>query len=358
MSVRREKRAKKGEARRWRIDIVIKRDGRRERIRRDAPTREAALKLERRLRAELDEGRQIVAGPVLYRDWAGEFVKVYASNNNKESERRSKRQIMRDHLVPFFGDMRLDAIGYADVERFKAQQLARKAAAKSVNNRLTVLKRSLTIAVKSKKLAVSPEISLLKAMKPPFRFLSFEESRALLDGADAEWRTMILFAMRTGLRQGEMLALRWENVDLARARVHVREAVWRGVLGPPKGGKERTVDLSEETRAALQALPSRDSGTYVFGKGTVRLTAGETKWPLWRACKRVELKRCGWHVLRHTFASHLAMRGVAMKAIQELLGHTSMATTMRYAHLSPEIRSEAVQRLDWDPTKAPKEASL
>jgi site-specific recombinase XerD len=68
--------------------------------------------------------------------------------------------------------------------------------------------------------------------------------------------------------------------------------------------------------------------------------------PLWRACKRAGLRRIGWHVLRHTFASHLVMRGVPFKAVQELLGHATIEMTMRYAHLSPSARRDAVQALD------------
>jgi hypothetical protein len=73
---------------------------------------------------------------------------------------------------------------------------------------------------------------------------------------------------------------------------------------------------------------------------------GACKWPLWRACKRAGLRRIGWHVLRHTFASHLAMRGVPLKAIQELLGHATIEMTMRYAHLAPAVHRDAVAQLD------------
>ena len=76
------------------------------------------------------------------------------------------------------------------------------------------------------------------------------------------------------------------------------------------------------------------------------LTKGECKHPLWRACKRAGLRRIGWHVLRHTFASHLVMRGAPLKAVQELLGHATIMMTMRYAHLAPEIAREAVKLLD------------
>src|SRR5712672_1495501 len=68
--------------------------------------------------------------------------------------------------------------------------------------------------------------------------------------------------------------------------------------------------------------------------------------PIWRACKRAGLRPISWHVLRHTFASHLVMRGVPLKAVQELMGHATIEMTMRYAHLSPDVRRSAVQLLD------------
>jgi site-specific recombinase XerD len=70
------------------------------------------------------------------------------------------------------------------------------------------------------------------------------------------------------------------------------------------------------------------------------------KHPIWRAYKKAGLRPARWHVLRHTFASHLVMRGAAMKAVQELLGHATIEMTIRYAHLSPEARRDAVSVLD------------
>ena len=101
----------------------------------------------------------------------------------------------------------------------------------------------------------------------------------------------------------------------------------------------------------LRALDQPSShGALVFGHPSGRMyNRNEMKWPLWRACKAAGLRKIGWHVLRHTFASQLVMRGVPLKAVQELLGHRDIRTTMRYAHLSPQSRREAVERLSAPP---------
>jgi integrase len=85
------------------------------------------------------------------------------------------------------------------------------------------------------------------------------------------------------------------------------------------------------------------------------LNRGECKWPLWRACRKAGLRRFGLYVLRHTFASHLAMRGVPFKAVQELLGHSTMDMAMRYAHLSPDVGRDSVRLLDGHGTYAAHE---
>ncbi|MSP59835.1 MAG: hypothetical protein EXR72_05745, partial [Myxococcales bacterium] len=88
-------------------------------------------------------------------------------------------------------------------------------------------------------------------------------------------------------------------------------------------------------------------GELVFSDdGGKMLKKGYCRWPMWRACKRAGLRRIGWHVLRHTFASHLAMRGVPLKAVQDLLGHATIEMTMRYAHLAPVVHRVAVEQLD------------
>jgi len=82
------------------------------------------------------------------------------------------------------------------------------------------------------------------------------------------------------------------------------------------------------------------------------LTDSEQKNAVTHACRRAGLRPVGWHMLRHTFASHLAMRGATLKVIQDLLGHSTITMTMRYAHLAPEVARDAVRLLDGLPDRS------
>jgi integrase len=275
-----------------------------------------------------------------------EFIENYADVNNRPSETRMKRSIFKHHLGPALGAKRLDEIGPRDVEAYKKLKLDAGRAAKSINNDLTILRKTLAIAREWGIIEHLPGIRWMKVPKPKFDFLTFDEAERLVKAADGDWPTTILVALRTGLRVGELLALRWDDVDLVAGRLMVRRSDWRGHVGPPKNGKTREVPLSPEAVAALRRHRHlRGDLVFSFESGRA-LTENELRRPLYRACKRAGLRRIGWHVLRHSFASHLAMRGVAIKAVQELLGHSSIEMTMRYAHLSPDVRRDAVLLLD------------
>src|SRR6185369_5414152 len=104
-----------------------------------------------------------------------------------------------------------------------------------------------------------------RTTKPEIDFLTFEEAPTLLAAADpGMWATMILVGLRAGLRQGEILALEWPDVDLARGVLHVRRAIHEGHVDTPKGGRGRDVPMGDELREALRVLPSRFAGGLVF----------------------------------------------------------------------------------------------
>jgi integrase len=343
----------------WIVDLTVRYpDGRRERVRKvpQIQTRRGAQQYERQLLAELLSDRppaKEVPPPKEEKprrptvaSFAKDFVEKYAEANNKPSEVASKRMICDLHLVPALGSLRLDEVGPAQIEGYKAGKL-KELSAKTVNNHLIVLRRMLGVAVEWGLLERVPIVRWLKVPEAEFDFLTFDEADRLVAATEEDgWRTMIVVGLKAGLRQGELLALRWSDVDLVAGRLVVRRSVWRGILGPPKGGRSREVALSPEAVRSLKAHRHLRGELVFCTDGGRMFTKNECKHPLWRACKRAGLRRIGWHVLRHTFASHLVMRGAPLKAVQELLGHATIEMTMRYAHLSPDTRRDAVALLD------------
>lgn len=138
-------------------------------------------------------------------------------------------------------------------------------------------------------------------------------------------KAFVTTAFKTGLRVGELLALRWEDLDLVAGRLVVRRTLWRDQEGTPRGGRIREVPLSDDAIATLKAHRHL-KGPYVFCEADgARLTHSRVKDVVPWTCSKAGLaKRLTTHELRHTFASHLVMRGVALKAVQELLGHATI----------------------------------
>ena len=335
----------------WYADVSLNVPGKgRVRLRKRSPvdTRKGAEEYERQLTEEAlsISPRTGPRSPTL-EAFADRFLATYAANNNKLSEVESKAGILKNHLIPALGTLHLDEITPLVVEEYKGKKRTGGLKPKTLANHLTVLRKLLHTAVTWGALDRAPDIDVKMVKSTRVEFLTFEEARALIDAADPGlWRTMILVALRTGLRIGELLALRARDVH--RGRILVSEAIVRGKLTTPKSGKPREVPLSPDAERALaEWMAGRKSARYVFSADTVRpLARSSTKWPLWRACDRAGVPRCGWHRLRHSFASHLVMLNVPLKAVQEMLGHSSIEMTMRYSHLSPTVKTAAVNLLD------------
>lgn len=328
-----------------------------QRIRKRSPINSSAgtLQYEATLRQRLARGEPILASrlqaPSLptFSEFARHWYDTYVVANNRPSEQKNKRSALNLHLLPWLGKKRIDAISGLHIEEFKAAKLESGLSPKTINNLLAILKRCLRDASDWLKIDSAPKIKLLKVPPQKFDYLTFDESRRLLAAcADSFWRTMILVALNTGLRLGELKGLQWTDISFEHGHLTVRRSVVGSRVGAPKNNKERQVPLTASVRAALLDLERR--GQYVFARrseGPINHKAPERV--LGKICARSDLREIGWHTLRHTFASHLAMRGVPLRAIQELLGHSHVTTTMRYAHLAPSVLREAVAVLDTVP---------
>ncbi len=357
MSVRRETRRHPatGTVRRFLIvDVQFEHpDGRSERVRKVSPvqTRRGAEQYERDIRMALLQGtfgrkEEDKPAPPTLAEFSDKFVSVYATAENKTSEVEAKRRILRNHLIPAFGDLPIDKITIERIAEFKAAKLRDEFSPKSINNHLAVLRRLLAVAEEWGKLGHVPKFKWLRVPAPAFDFLTFEEAERVVAAADPMWRPMILVGLKTGLRHGELLALRWEDTDLVAGRLIVRRSLSGKKIDTPKNHRTREVPLSDEAARALRGHRHLKGELVFCDERGGLMTRYACKWPLWHACKRAGIRLIGWHALRHSFASHLVMRGAPLKAVQELLGHADITMTMRYAHLSPDARRDAVRLLD------------
>ena len=315
--------------------------------------RDDALEAEKELREQIErELRPETAAPrkeevpTFAVHWT-EYLRDVATAKNKPSTIREKESAYRNHLGPFFGHLTLNRINVRLLDRFKAELLA-TVSPKTTNNILTVLRHSLVVAARWERIPSVPHLEFVRVEKPSFRFLDFDEGQRLREAAeeDSTAYTMITVALNTGLRIGELRALPWDAVDLRAGRLHVRQAVSRDEITTPKSGRAREVPLNDTALAALREHRHLRGPLAFCKEDGSMLTRHEADTLLARAQRRSGIGGFGWHALRHTFASHLTMRGVPLKAVQELLGHASIEMTMRYAHLSPDVARDAVRALD------------
>ena len=285
--------------------------------------------------------------------WDEDYVTVQVRlGRMKESSAESCRSRLRLHVVPFFGQMRLDAITLPHVREFMKALLAKQLSPKTVLNVMVVLKEMLKHAVQWGYLETNPaqyaerprgEDQEMQILTPP-------EIRRLLDAVDEPVRTLILCAVLTGMRRGELLGLQWEDVDLEGHRIFVRRALWRAKFVTPKSRRSRrTIDLAPTLRSALARLRSRFQGGLVFcradGKPIEPDNFIKREWA--RALRRANLRRIRFHDLRHTYASLLIAQGAHPKYIQAQLGHASIQTTLdRYGHLMPDAHAVEARKLD------------
>ena len=276
------------------------------------------------------------------------FLEGHArANRQKPSGIAAKETILQQHLIPMFGRSRLGAITTESVQRLK-HALCRKSP-KTVNNVLTVLNVLLKKAVEWNVIDRMPcMIRLLPIPKPSTGFYDFEEYERLVAAAKVEPNAylIVLLGGEAGLRCGEMMALEWRDVDLGRRQICVQRSEWKGHVTIPKGGRLRYVPMTARLATALREHRHRREGRVLCQRDGTTFSADVVKHHVERAARRAQLTTNGVHRLRHTFCSHLTMRGAPARAIQELAGHQDLSTTQRYMHLSPAAIDGAIRLLE------------
>jgi integrase len=334
----------------WWVDFQINKV----RYRKRSPenSRSGAVAYETIIRQRLARGEPIDRDrkeqEVTFEKFAWKWFDEYVIPNNKYSEQRTKRTVLRSALIPFFGHMRLTEISARHIEQFKARQLKAGLARKTINNQLTVFRKCLSTAFEWLSLAgAPPKIIWLKALRPQADYLSPDECALLLSYATGVVYEMILTALRTGMRQGELKALQWSSIDWQARSITVQHSRcdYTGELTPPKSNRIRHIPMDIDVYEMLHARKASTGYVFIDVDGHP-FNDKRLQRRLARICDQAGIRKIGWHTLRHTFASHLAMRGVPMTAVQMLMGHSSIATTMRYSHLAPSTLRAAIDMLN------------
>jgi integrase len=142
-----------------------------------------------------------------------------------------------------------------------------------------------------------------------------------------------------------MLALEWSDIDFQLGHVVIARSEWKGTVGATKGGRSRQVELTRRLSAALRKHQHLRNRRVLVQSDGSSMSMKTIQQAVERAARRANVKP-GVHILGHTFCSHLAMKGAVPRQILELAGHKDLSTTMRYMHLSPLSRRQAIQLLD------------
>ncbi len=318
----------------WWVQYFV--DGRRRREK--VGGKQAAIHRYQQRKTEAREGRL----PTRQREVPFEgFVNEYLEGERLRLRAFAEYQRHGRVWIDRFGLRPLRRILPLDVQTWAAQRRAEVEPA-TVNRELSFLRRVFNVALANGWVDRNP-VKGIKFFPEPsgrVRFLSEDEERRLREQlAPSQWQ-IIEFAFNTGLRQSEQFRLRWEHVNLAN---HVL------TIPRSKHGGARHVPLNDTAMAIVRSLPSRFHSPWVFpnAAGATPLNATNFRQRVFNpAVRKAGMENFRWHDLRHTFASRLAMKGVDLNSIRELMGHKTLAMTLRYAHLSQSHLHQAVKQLD------------
>jgi len=304
------------------------------------------------------------------------FAERYlALQDSTRSDYRNKARNIRLHLLPVFGDLPLSQITRQRIDELRInlrRQQGQSAKSrrtkegkraprtdrrkdgprtpKTINNVLVTLRAVLNLAHDYELLDRVPKIVFEKVAKKDPEFLDFDEAAAFIAATDEEWRLLVWTAIRTGLRRGELLELRWKDLklDADRPGIRVRRAVRQEkdrsmTVKEPKGRRARSVPLTPKLAQALREVQGSPDELVFPARGGSHIPFDQLYRVIRDTAKAAKLrKHVHPHMLRHTFASHCYMRRVPPQIVQKWLGHSSVTTTERYAHLRPDTDDELI----------------
>jgi integrase len=349
---------------RWREDVLLP-DGTIGRVRRgillgsvaDLPTRrDAQLKLDERLRP-VNQGVSRPESTIAFGAFVEQQWMVLVLPTFKRTTQHGYRAVLRVHVLPTWRDTSLRDIDRLAIQQWVADRLRRGIGWQSVRNAWVLLSSILETAVEYGYLQSNPARGVKfpqKALKKKPALIAGDDFAKLLRQLSETHRTMVSLIAATGLRIGELLALRWSSLDLEVGALTVRESVFEGEFQAPKTQRAlRTIPLGPHAVKALKEHRDRvarnGDNDLVFGnrKGDALRESKLLTKVLQPAAERAGLGRVTWHQFRHIHSSLLNNLNVPVKIAQEQLGHASISTTLNiYTHVVDASHRKAIEAVE------------
>jgi integrase len=326
---------------------------------RDGLTRRQAEAELRKLMAEVTAPRA-VGERLTIAELGQRYMRDLERGGRKRTTIIAVKLALRVHLEPFFGERAINTIKPEDVDDLVALMEDKRLKAKSIRNYNGTLSALFNYARSRRRpLATSNpcegvELPAVEE-RTEIRFLDLDEVEVLIANVPTTSyqqldRVMFLTAAMTGLRQGELIALRWRDVDWPAGRIRVRQNYVRGEYGTPKSRRSsRSVPMADRVAGELerlfQASARQSDDDLVFADpnsgGPLHRTRVLDRFRAALTAARLDERRT-FHDLRHTFGTRMAAAGVPMRTLQEWMGHRDIATTQIYADYAPSAHEAAL----------------
>lgn len=301
------------------------------------PSKKLAKDVLRKRKVQMAEGKYLDKKneeKIKFEDFADEYYELHSKQNKScYKHDRYNIKVLKQH----FSGKWLNKITVPMVKKFKLKR-RKEVKPATVNRHLACLKSMFNRAIEWGKAEDNPvtKVKLFKENNEIVRYLKKEEIHKLLDNCAGHLRPIVVVAVNTGMRKGKVLSLKWENIDFNIGVITVEDT---------KNGDNRKLPMNKQVKKVLANIDKYPESPYVFHKDNGE-PYGDIKRSFSTALKKSDIMDFRFHDLRHTFASHLVMKGVDLNRVRKLLGHKSMDMTLRYAHLSPDYQKEAVEKLD------------
>ncbi len=303
---------------------------------------------------EVQNGTYKEIKKISFDEYSDLWINSYAKAKTKPSTLKSYIDIINKHFKPVMGDYLLTEINTNMLQRYITLRLE-KVKPKTVINEIVLLKLMFKHAVRWGYLKVNPTeyIERPRVEKEEIKILSPEEIRVFLDHVTPDFKTFFLTAILTGMRRGELLGLKWCDIDWNSNQINVRRSLWKDQFVSPKSKKSvRCIDMSpyltnELKKHKLACIDNDLNLVFCNSKNALIDADNLIKRQFLPALKKANIQQIRFHDLRHTNVALWIEQGQNIKYIQHQLGHASIQTTLdRYGHLIKDVNTEQAKKLD------------